>query len=365
MMISLPLVVVAFFWMVATPTFAFVSTDSVTRGATRVRVGSALGLALEHQDTILSSPDNPIVVIGGTGKVGRIITQLLVAQKHHVRAVSRTGRPLTNIVDDQQKDYITYAKADVTNSKSIEKAITPGAAAVIWAATSPMGGSAFEVDYKGAYYTAKACVANEIPKLVFLSAGCVTRPKSLGFRAVNFVTQWAYGEYPFMDSKMAGEDAVRDLYSGQKKSAYVIVRGAAALSDKPPIPASKLVVMQGDMYTSAASISRTNVAQMVVSALLSGKATDFCTFEVAPAVQLYQNDEANILDILGLPSWTQTMDPDLPEQLFHRNTRLGQYEDLLQGLLTDEEMRREYGSSILSNYPQEGGLKELKLSDSF
>jgi hypothetical protein len=212
-----------------------------------------------------------------------------------------------------------------------------------------------EVDYKGAHYTAKACLACNVAKLAFISAGCVTRPNSLGSRAVNMVAKLSYGEYPWIDAKVAGEAAVRDMYNetrnNKKNVAYVIVRPAAALSNKPPIPVGELLVMQGDIFSSAESISRTNIAHIVISALLKGKPTDFATFEVCPAVRLYKNDEGNLLDLVGLPTMKQTTVPDLPKTLTHRNAV--SYGQLLDGLVTDEDMPKQFGS-IVNDYRGEG-----------
>lgn len=166
---------------------------------------------------------------------------------------------------------------------------------------------------------------------------------------------------------MAGEAAVRDLYNKAIKTiskatvpAYVVVCPSAALSDKPPVPVDELVVMQGDVYSSAKSISRTNVAEIVVSALSKGMATDFMTFEVCPAVQLYKNDEGNVLDLLGLPTFKQTNAHalDLPTSLVHRNADT--YGALLDGLVTDEEMLKLYGS-IVNDFRGEGipSIEEL------
>jgi hypothetical protein len=162
---------------------------------------------------------------------------------------------------------------------------------------------------------------------------------------------------------MAGETAVRDLYRSANEtkrgtSSYVIVRPAAALSNKPPISVNSLVVMQGDVYSSAESISRTNVAHVVVAALLKGEATDFATFEVCPSGRLYKNDEGNVLDLIGLHSGKQTSVPDLPKPLVHMHAC--SYGDLLDGLLTDEELTKRYGS-IVSSYRGEGvpRIKEL------
>lgn len=303
---------------------------------------------------ITTSPQRPIVVIGAGGKTGRIITKFLADQEHYVRAVVRRRRTLDNL-SKASEPYISYSVGDVTCYDSILSILKLGAAGVIWAATSSGvkqgGGDAVDVDYKGAYFTAKACLACNVPKLAFISAGCVTRPDSLGSKAVNMVAKLSYGDHPWVDAKMAGEAAVRDLYSAKNKkknkAAYVIIRPAAALSNKPPIRVEDLLVMQGDVYSSAESVSRTNIAHTVVRALLKGKATDYVTFEVCPAVRLYKNDEGNVLDLFGLYTTKQTTMPDLPQRLVHMNT--ASYGDLLEGLVTDEDMLKQYGS-IVSDY---------------
>jgi hypothetical protein len=160
---------------------------------------------------------------------------------------------------------------------------------------------------------------------------------------VNGLTQWTYGDLPWTEAKLAGETAVRDLYKSKAKGQeYVVVRPAAALVNKPPIPVDHLVVMQGDVYSSAQHISRNNVANVVVSALLNGHATDSCTFEVAPAFRLYKNDQGNFFDLLCLPTKNQSNNHlDLPQALVHRNA--ASYDELLDGLVTDDEMKRDYG----------------------
>ena len=69
-----------------------------------------------------------------------------------------------------------------------------------------------------------------------------------------------------------------------------------------------------------------------------------------PNVKLYKNDEANVLDLLGLPSRRQTTVPDLPEPLVHRGVT---YSDLLDGLASDEDMQTKY-RSIITDYHGEG-----------
>ena len=86
-----------------------------------------------------------------------------------------------------------------------------------------------------------------------------------------------------MDYKIAGESLMRGLYADQAvdkqnyKSAYCVVR-PGGLSDKPSDGSSAIHLSQGDVY--AAEISREDVAEVTVAALLAGVNTDFVTFEV-------------------------------------------------------------------------------------
>ena len=332
---------------------AFVHSPTLSR--TRKLRTCTYSAASPPSGAISTSPEKPIVVIGATGKTGRIITKLLADQYHHVRAVTRTEKVLDNITPSESK-YVSYAVGDVRNYNAILEVLKRGAAGVIWAATSSGvkkgGGDAADVDYKGAYHVAKACLECKVPKLAFLSAACVTHPNAPGSKAVNFLTKFTYGDTPWIDAKIAGEEAVREQYKNSKKknAAYVIVRGAAPLVNKPPVPVQDVMVLQGDLYSSGESISRVNVARMVVAALLKGKATDFTTFEVCPATRLYKNDEANFLDLAGLPSLHQTDRPDLPKELVHKNA--DSYEELLDGLLTDKQMEKY--KTIVTGYRGQG-----------
>lgn len=316
------------------------------RSVTRL-LHHASSSAIVSTTAIATSPEHPIVVLGAAGKTGRIIAKLLAEQEHHyVRAVSRRGTAFNALMmDADDQHYVSYATADVTRYRDVLR-VTQGAAGVVWAVTSTGvkqgGGSAYEVDCEGAANVAKACIACHVPKLAFLSAACVTRPKALGSRVVNFLTQWTYGDHPWIDAKRAGEMAVRDTFSKADTGtcSYAIVRGAAALADTPPIDVSDLLVMQGDVYSAATILSRTNMAHCVVRALLMGDATDFVTFEVAPATRLYKNNDGTLFDLLNLPTLKQTSVPDLPKPLFHGNAN--SYDELLEGLIADKEMTVQY-----------------------
>jgi len=159
------------------------------------------------------------------------------------------------------------------------KASLQGCSAAIFAASASgkkKGGDPAHVDdYLGLYNTAKACLELGIDKLVVVSAGSVTRPSFIGFKATNMFVAPLYGPN-IIGYKMAGENAMRELYAGQDKCVYCILR-PGGLSDAPAEGPTKLHLSQGDIYS--AEIFREDVAEVAVAALLKGSATDNTTFE--------------------------------------------------------------------------------------
>jgi len=141
-----------------------------------------------------------------------------------------------------------------------------------------------------------------------------------------------------MDAKVAGESAMRDLYASSDKSncSYCVVR-PGGLSDGEADGPSQIHVSQGDYYS--AEISRKDVSQIAVAALLN-KSTDFTTFELNNVKGL------NVVsDKLPVP----------PSALVH--TGATEYVGLLQGLVTDEDMKKNYPAYI--NDFRGNGLKPL------
>jgi hypothetical protein len=115
---------------------------------------------------------------------------------------------------------------------------------------------------------------------------------------------------------------MRDLYnqSGKNDIAYCVVR-PGGLSDKSSSGPGNVHLSQGDVLSS--EISREDVSRVTVAALLKGKATDFTTFEVN--------------EVKGITK-AQSDLPDLPRELIHAGS--SSYDGLLDGLLTDEQMRK-------------------------
>lgn len=141
-------------------------------------------VAGETSTSIGSSPEKPIVVLGGGGKVGKLCTQILTDKGLYVRSTTRLGRQVL----DKESSFVTYAPCDVTKDVSLKEALA-GASGVIFAASASgkkNGGEPVDVDYVGAYKTAKTCLEQRVPKMVLISAGTATRPDSAGFKATNF-----------------------------------------------------------------------------------------------------------------------------------------------------------------------------------
>jgi len=290
-------------------------------------------VALAEDSSIGSSKDHPIVVLGAGGKVGKLCTQILADSGKYVSATTRSGRDVFD--GSSASPYVTFASADVTKLDSLEAALK-GASGVIFAASASgkkKGGDPAHVDYLGVYNTAKACLAAGVPKLAVVSAGTVSRPDSAGFKATNFFVKYVYGE-KVMDYKIAGESAMRDLYAGQSACGYTVVR-PGGLNDKPSVGSSKVHVSQGDVYSS--EISRTDVALVTVAALLKGKATDGTTFEL------------NQVEGVG-----KAMDslPTPPTELVHAGAST--FDGLLDGLLTDAQLKSKYGDLINDSFKGSG-----------
>lgn len=284
-----------------------------------------------------SSPDSPIVVLGAGGKVGKLCTEILSNQGLYVRATTRSGRSIL----DKESPFVSYAPADVTQLESMENSVK-GASGVIFAASASgkkKGGEPTSVDYLGVYNTAKACLDQKVPKLVVVSAATATRPDSLGFKATNYFVKFVYGDR-IMDSKIAGEAAMRDLYASAGSKGYAVVR-PGGLNDKKTVGPAKVHVSQGDVY--ASEISREDVALVTVATLLKGASTDGVTFE------LNQQE--------GLAKALKDL-PDPPAELIHAGA--SSFDALLDGLLTDEQIKKKF-PSLINDFRGDGmpSLQEL------
>lgn len=92
---------------------------------------SAANAAASSPASIGTSPDSPIVVVGGGGKVGKLCTQILADKGLYVRCTTRSGR---QVLDGESK-FVSYAPCDVTSDESLKQALS-GASGCIFAASS-------------------------------------------------------------------------------------------------------------------------------------------------------------------------------------------------------------------------------------
>jgi len=268
-----------------------------------------------------SDPSKPIAIIGAGGKCGTLCTDILSKKQLYSRAITRSGRQIL----DKESNFVSYASGDVTNYEALKKVIE-NSSGVIFAASASgkkKGGDPEHVDYLGLYNTARACIECNVPKLVVISAGSITRPDFVGFKATNLFVKYVYGD-KIMDYKIAGESVMRDLYAKNQSnnSAYCVVR-PGGLSDASSEGPGAIHVSQGDVYS--AEITRQDVAEVSVAALLKGKATDFATFELNN-----QKGMSKVSKDLETP----------PAQLVHAGA--ASYDALLDGLLTDNELKASY-----------------------
>ena len=141
-----------------------------------------------------------VVVLGATGATGQKCVEALVQRNKKVRAVVRSttnskGKILS--VPENGADLVEVVIGDVTKREDLE-AVLKGAAGVIFAASaSKKGGSPQKVDYQGLVDTAQICIKLNVPRLVVVSSGGVSKPDSAVYRLLNL-----FGEIMFYKFKV-------------------------------------------------------------------------------------------------------------------------------------------------------------------
>ncbi|KAL7486581.1 hypothetical protein ACHAW6_012182 [Cyclotella cf. meneghiniana] len=122
---------------------------------------------------------------------------------------------------------------------------------------------AFSVDYRGVINAARCSIMRDIPRLVIVSSGAVTRPNSAVYKLLNFVGNG------IMEAKIRGEDEVRALYRDQgvieKGLGYTIIRPGGLTNDPLAVGPSYLEVNQGD--NKSVRLLRADVAAICIASL--------------------------------------------------------------------------------------------------
>jgi len=277
-------------------------TPSLAAAAAAAAADAALG----------STPENPIVIIGASGKTGMEVAQALAREGLYCVTMSRSGRNPFKVVKlkPEVQSFIQHydAGVNVLERESLEQALKDvNASAIIYCASaSKQGGTAYQVDDEGVGYAAQAALDLKA-RLILVSALAVDRPNSKSYQVTNTLGGNFQG---IMDAKQQGEEKVRSILSRKKN--YVIVRPGVLLNGISRNGAIDMEVNQGD--TIGGGLSRDELAGVVVGALISGK--NGITVEVyrrstatplQPAFTIPSGNEASSTTYKGL---FESVEPD-------------------------------------------------------
>ncbi|KAL3799096.1 hypothetical protein ACHAWO_005368 [Cyclotella atomus] len=275
-----------------------------------------------------------VIILGANGGTGRECVSAVLASGRSCYATARSGS--FNYDEESgssllRKDNLRLFQnqADVSSLAGllalvdkINSSTSVSVGAMIFAASaSASGNNALDVDYQGVINAGKVCIEKNIPRLVVVSSGAVTRPNSAVYKLLNFVGNG------IMKAKIDGENEVRALYNNQKLIdqgvGYTIVRPGGLTNEAATGP-SFLEVNQGD--DKSGRLSRADVAQICIGCLDVAGTFD-TTFEC------YLKDTAKPVDNVGLSNILRSTDPTS-----YRSGNEGNGEtwsELLGGLKTD------------------------------
>ena len=250
-------------------------------------------VAIEQDSSLVVPKNKPVIVLGANGGTGRECVAALLKDGRPCIAATRSGT-----FPSEASDGLTTVSADVTSLDSLSKVITENVGAVIFAASaSAKGGNAAAVDRDGVLNAAKACINANVPRLVVVSSGAVTRPDSAVYKLLNLVGKG------IMEAKIQGEDGLRELYASpavlEKKLGYTVIR-PGGLTDGEGVGVSGLELNQGD--SKSGRLARADVASLCVQCLGSANAWD-TTFEC------YETITAKRLEAVGLSNILKSTDP--------------------------------------------------------
>ena len=277
----------------------------------------------------------PFCVIGANGKTGTKCVQDILSRGIAVKASSRTGiyyeaeaesSENNNDSDKMKKKnpLLLPTVCDVTVPSTVDAAVKGTRAVIFAASSSKQGGAPSEVDNIGLQNVAMACIANQIPHLVIVSSGGVSKPDSPVYKFLNI-----FGK--IMEEKIKGEDTVRAMYANLKDDkdkqglTYTIVR-PGGLTEDPIRGVSEIELNQGD--TKSGRISRFDVAKLCVEASLYPEVTGSTTFEC------YDADTGKGLGSVGMSNILKKKAD--PSEFVTGKERRGQsYKALFSGLEKD------------------------------
>ena len=276
-------------------------------------------------NTIVKSSINPkksICVIGANGKTGSECVGFCNKNKLDVIATSRSGM-YTGVYTPTIQSV-----CDVTVPSTIQSVVR-GCRVVIFAASaSKSGGTPSAVDNAGLVNVAKICIDEQVPHLVIISSGGVSKPDSPVYKFLNI-----FGR--IMEEKIKGENTVRALYASSATSGsdtrssctYTIVR-PGGLTEEMEKGVGSLELNQGD--TKSGRISRADVASLCIEATNFPQMTGGTTFEC------YDANTAKTLGSVGVSNILKKTNTDQDSVLMSGKERRGTtFSNIFTGLERD------------------------------
>src|SRR5689334_9670677 len=202
-----------------------------------------------------------VLVAGATGGTGQAVVDQALEKGYHVRALVRDEAKARMLFGDR----VQYVVGDVREPRSLKRAVK-GVDQVISALGANVQrdpeNSPERVDYRGVKALAEAAKAAGVSQFILVSSMGVTHPDHQLNAMLDNILSW----------KLQGEDAVRATGIN-----YTIIRPGELTNE--PGGRRGVRIMQGDPIGGEGSVSRADVAAILVSALgrddLYGK-----TFEV-------------------------------------------------------------------------------------
>ena len=237
-------------------------------------VGGLIDSLPAYADVPLSR--RPVLVLGANGGTGLECVKYCLAQKRPVIAATRTGE----FKGDASNPLLSVAKGDVTSPDSLKALIQPDAlSGVIYAASASRKDDAKktsgtkQVDRDGVVTCSQLCIAANVPRLVLVSSGGVSKPTSAVYLFLNVAASG------IMDAKISGENQMRRLYAdpavASRGVGYTIVR-PGGLTNEAGLGVGAVELNQGD--DKSGRIARADVAGICIESLASPAAFD-TTFE--------------------------------------------------------------------------------------
>ena len=291
-----------------------------------LRYATAGGLAtvLDGLPAIAATDKRPVLVLGANGGTGLECVNALIAKGQPCIAATRSG----DFVGSTSSKLLTVAQGDVTSEASLNALIKPKSlSAVIYAASSSRksefkeSSNAKKVDKDGVVTCSKVCIANEVPRMVLVSSGGVSKPTSAVYLFLNVAANG------IMDAKISGENEMRRLYAqpgvADAGVGYTVVR-PGGLTREDGLGVSAVELNQGD--DKSGRIARADVASICIESLSSPAAFD-TTFEC------YYSDTAKGLNEVFASNGFKSTDPTTYAS--GRERRASSWPALFEGLEKD------------------------------